>query len=100
MGQESWRWRRTRALVIVGPSKALQKIPFLRLVEVAPTRYLLAVDKGYNFHSLEIAITDALEDKPDEKREHELMTQLLDHIKGLRRSRRVSMAEILVVKLR
>lgn len=86
-------------LVIVGPSKALQKIPFLRLVEVAPTRYLLAVDKGHNFHSLEIAIIDALEDEQHEKREHELLTQLLDHIKGLRKARRVSMAEILFVRL-
>ncbi len=86
-------------LVIVGPSKALRKIPFLRLVEVAPTRFLLAVEQGFNFHSLEIAILDALEDAQDEKRECELLTQLLQHIKGLRKSERVRRAEILFVNL-
>jgi hypothetical protein len=86
-------------LVIVGPSKALRKIPFLRLVEVAPTRFLLAVEHGHNFHSLEIAILDALEDKEEEERERELLTQLLHHIKGLRKAQRVSRAEILFVTL-
>jgi hypothetical protein len=87
-------------LVVVGSSKALRRIPFLRLVEVAPARYLLAVDQGHDFHSLEIALIDALEDKKDERRERELMTQLLKHIKGLRKARRVSTAEILFVRLR
>lgn len=86
-------------LVIIGPSKSLQKMPFLRLVEVAPTRYLLAFEQGCDFHNLEIAIMDALEDER-EKRERQLLTQLLQHIKGLRKAQRVSMAEILVVKLR
>ena len=87
-------------LVVVGPSKELRKIPFLRLVEVAPARYLLALEQGHNFHSLEIAIIDALENRLDEKQERDLMTQLLNHIKGLRKAQRVSAAEILFVKLR
>ena len=86
-------------LVIIGPSKTLRKMQFLRLVEVAPTRYLLAFERGCNYHNLEIAITDALEDESEE-RERELLKQLLHHMKGLRKSQRVSMAEILVVQLR
>ena len=86
-------------LVVVGPSKALAKMPFLRLVQVAPARYLLTFEHGHDFHNLEIAIIDALDDEY-EKRERDLLTQLLDHIKGLRKSGRVSMAEILVIKLR
>ena len=85
-------------LVIIGPSKAIRKMPFLRLVEVAPMRYLLAFEQGCNFHNLEIAIIDALDDE-HEKQERELLTQLLHHIRGLRKSKRVSMAEILVVRL-
>lgn len=87
-------------LVVTGPSEALQKMPFLRLVEVAPARFLLAFERGHDFHSLEIAITDALDDEQYEKGERELLTQLLHHIKGLRKSQRVSMAQILVVRLR
>ena len=86
-------------LVVVGPSKALGRIPFLRLVEVAPARYLLAVNQGHNFHSLELALIDALEDQQDEEREQKLMTQLLNRIKGLRKAHRVSMAEILFVRI-
>lgn len=86
-------------LVVIGPSRALREMPFLRLVEVAPERYLLAFEKGHNFHSLEIAILDALDEEQYQKRERELLTQLLHHIKALRKSQRVSMAEILVVRL-
>ena len=86
-------------LVIVGPSEALRKIPFLRFVEIAPARYLLAVNQEHNFHSLEVAIVDLLEDAQDRGREFELMTELLNRIKGLRRAKRVSRAEILFVSL-
>jgi hypothetical protein len=84
-------------VVIVGISRALGKIAFLRLVEVAPERYLLALEQGHGFHSLEIAIADALEDKQQEERENELLTQLHGHIKGLRRAKRTRIAEILFV---
>lgn len=87
-------------LVVIGPSKAIRKMPFLRLVEVAPARYVLAFEPGHDFHNLEIAINDALDDEQYDKRERELLTQLLDHIKGVRKSGRVSMANILVIKLR
>ncbi|HEU0207835.1 MAG TPA: hypothetical protein VFQ78_02550 [Candidatus Udaeobacter sp.] len=86
-------------LVVIGPSKTLQRMSFLRLVEVAPSRFLLTFEQGHDFHNLEIAIIDALEDEENE-REQKLLTALLHHIKGLRKSKRVSMAEILVIRLR
>ena len=86
-------------LVIIGPSRALRQIPFLHLVEVAPARYLLALVSGHDFKSLEIAINDVLDDLPQsEKRERELIAQLLQHMKGLRKSERVSTAAILFVR--
>lgn len=87
-------------LIVVGPSRALRQIPFLHLIEVAPARYLLAVDSGYDFKSLEIAINDVLEDVPErDEREQNLILQLLEHIKRLRKTDRVKMAEVLFVKL-
>jgi hypothetical protein len=87
-------------LVVIGPSRALRKIPFLHLVEVAPARYLLALDSGHDFRTLEIAISDVLDDLPEgETRERELVMQLLEHIRRLRKTERVSMAKILFVKL-
>ena len=86
-------------LVVVGPSNALRQIPFLHLVEVAPARYLLALASGHDFKSLEIAINDVLDDLPSsEKQERELIVQLLQHMKGLRKSERTSTAAILFVK--
>ncbi len=88
-------------LVMVGPNQVLRRISFVRLVEVAPSRYLLAVVPGHDFHQLEIAITDLLEEVPEEEvRERELIRQLLGHIKDLRKADRVSMAEILLVQSR
>lgn len=87
-------------LLVVGPTMALRRIPFLHLVEVAPARFLLALDPGNDFRSLEIAIQDVADDVPSgERRERELIAQLLEHIKHLRRAERVRMAEILFVRL-
>ncbi|CAN5827383.1 hypothetical protein BH11VER1_BH11VER1_04060 [soil metagenome] len=87
-------------LLVVGPSEALRRIPFLRLVEVAPARFLIALESGNDFRTLEIAIQDVLEDIPESNlREHKLMLLLLENIRRLRKSDRVSMAEILLVNL-
>ena len=87
-------------ILIVGPSVALRRIPFLHLVEVAPTRFLLALDPGNDFKALEIAIHDVLDEVAENDiRERRLLRELLDHIKHLRKSDRVSVAEILFVRL-
>jgi hypothetical protein len=87
-------------LLIVGPSAALRRIPFLHLVEVAPARFLLAMEPGNDFKTLEIAIHDTLDEvDSDDKRERGLLMELLQNIKRLRQGRRVSMAEILLVTL-
>lgn len=87
-------------LIVIGSSHVLRQIPFLQLVEVAPARYLLAVERGYDFKSLEIAIRDVVDDVPEhEKQERDLIIQLLEHIKRLRKTERVRTAEILFVTL-
>lgn len=88
-------------LIVIGPSQALRKIPFLHLIEVAPARYLLALDSGNDFKNLELAINDVMDELPEEEaHERELITQLIAHIRRLRKSNRVSMAEILFVNLK
>lgn len=86
-------------LIVVGASRALKCIPFLHTVEVAPGRYLLAMAPGHDFKSLELAIRDILDDMPDtEEQEKALLKDLLSHIKDLRQTDRVSVAEILIIK--
>ncbi|MEZ0273323.1 MAG: hypothetical protein ACAH88_00345 [Roseimicrobium sp.] len=87
-------------LIVVGPSMTLQRIPFLHLVEVSPTRFLIALDAGNDYRALELAVRDILEEVPAaEVRERTLLHELLEMTKKLRQSERVSMAEILLVKL-
>ena len=87
-------------LLVVGPSKALRRIPFLHLIEVAPGRFLIAMDPGNDYRSLEIALRDVLDVvAKDDPRERELITQLLEQISHLRKSARMRMAEILFVEL-
>jgi hypothetical protein len=86
-------------IIVVGPSQVLSHLSFVHLVEVEPARYLLALDSGQDFKSLELAITDLLDEAMQvDRRERELIMQLLQHIKHLRRSKNISRAEILFVK--
>lgn len=88
-------------LLVVGPSKSLRRIPFLHLVEVAPARFLLALEPGHDFKSLELSLRDVLDEVPEEEtEERELIRQLLEHITLVRKSERVRMAEILFVALK
>lgn len=85
-------------LLIVGPSEVLISIPFLRLIEVAPERYLIALEAGHDFKSLELALMDVSTEIAD-PRERQLINDLLEHIRNLRKAERVRMAEILFVKI-
>ncbi|MBL9151373.1 MAG: hypothetical protein JNK37_02755 [Verrucomicrobiales bacterium] len=85
-------------VIIVGPSQALRRIPFLRMVEVNPARYVLALERGNDFRALEVAIIDLLYDLPEtETMERELLDQLLELIRSVRRSARGEMVEIMLV---
>jgi hypothetical protein len=87
-------------LIVIGPSERLKKIPFLHLVEIAPARYLLALEPGHDFRALELAVRDVLDDtEPAQTNEKSLLTDLVEQIQQLRKSARVSMAEILFVRL-
>ncbi|MGH7857691.1 MAG: hypothetical protein ACREQY_10215, partial [Candidatus Binatia bacterium] len=88
-----------KAVILVGPSRSLRRIPFLRLVEVAPARYLLTIPTGTPIESLEVAILDVLEGLPaKERHERALLEELLDHIRRLRRGRKMSKAELVFVE--
>jgi hypothetical protein len=87
-------------IIIVGPSRVLLKIRGLRLVEVAPTRFLLAVPPGTSIDSLEVNISDLLDDITLEDWERPLLSRLRDLIRRIRRQGVVSKAEMLFVDTR
>ena len=87
-------------IILVGPSRRLRELPLVRLVEVAPSRYLLTIPTGTSISQVEVALSDVLEDIPEhERQERDLLMTLHHHLRRLRRADQVSKAEILFVTL-
>lgn len=85
-------------IIVVGPSARLRKIPKLRLIEVAPARYLLTLLHGLSPADLEIALSDILDDDGAiEERERHLLTELHQRLRQLRRFSKMTRAEMLFV---
>jgi len=89
-----------KALIVIGPCKALSTISWLRLVEIAPARYLLVFPSGQSVESLELEMLDLLEncDDPGET-ERALISELRILMGQHRRSKKVSKAELVFVDI-
>jgi hypothetical protein len=87
-------------IILVGPCQTLQKIKGLRLVEVAPMRFLLALPTGTSIDSIELAITDLLEGKGFEAVDDSTLSELRDLIRRSRREGLFSKAEMLFIDMR
>jgi hypothetical protein len=88
-----------KALIVVGPSSSLQQIEWLRLVEIAPLRYLLVIPSGTAVEVLEVTIQDLLTNLDPNSSESVLLKELLDVISQQRRGRSISKAELLFVDI-
>jgi len=88
-----------QALIVVGPNRALKKIPGLKLIEIARTRYLLALPTGTPVEALEVALRDLTNDPEVRGSDHEqtIVQELLNVLGQQRRSRRMFKAEILII---
>jgi hypothetical protein len=88
-----------KSLIVVGPSKALRSIPWLRLIEITPARFLLTIPSGASIEALEVALRD-LVTYPEflkNERENTILHELLELIGHQRRAQRLSKAEILII---
>lgn len=87
-------------IIVVAPSVMLRKIRGLRLIEVAPARYLMTLLDGLTPVELEIAVADLLSDGlQNDDRERQLLTALHQYLRRLRQSAQISRAEMLFVSL-
>ncbi len=85
-------------IIVVTPSVRLRRIKGLRLIEVAPQRYLLALLEGLTVNGLEVQLADILDEETSlDARERDLIARLYAHLRQLRRTAKVSRAEILFV---
>ena len=88
-----------QAVIVVGPSRILRSIAWLRLVEIAPARYLLAIPPGTAVDSLEVAILDKAENEThDDPYERTLLMNLYGVLRACRQRQAVTKAEILFVR--
>ncbi len=88
-----------KSLIVVGPCKALRKIPWLKLIEIARARYLLTIPSGTAIEVLEVALRDlshSLELRTNE-RENAVLDEVLNLISHQRRAHRLSKSEILII---
>jgi hypothetical protein len=87
-------------LVIVPPNRSLRSIPWIKTIEVAPTRHLLAIVPGVPIEKIEIALLDLIEEARDAAPEDVPMLKVLtQRIRQLRRKNKISIAEILFVSI-
>ncbi len=86
------------AVILVGPSRTLREIPWLRLAEVSPRRFLLTVVPGTPVESIEVALFDLLERlAPEEADERAVLEELRRLISASRRERHITKFEMLYV---
>ena len=89
-----------KALIVVGPCRALRKITWLRLVEISPARFLLVLPTGTPVDSLEVAILDLIEKQvPGDPGERSLLEELRTLIRSERRRKAVTKAELVFVDI-
>jgi hypothetical protein len=89
------------AVIVVGPSKSLRRIKWLRLIEIAPGRFLMLLPTGMALETLEVAVTDLLENlDPKETYERELLTALYRILSQRRRQQDISKAELVLLRVK
>lgn len=90
-----------KSLIVVCPSEALKAISWLKLIEIAPARYLLTIPSGTSIEALEVALMDLLHNPGlhENERDNIVLHELLSLIGHQRRTRRLSKAEILIVDI-
>ena len=87
-----------QALIVVGSKRSLSRISWLRLIEIAPARFLLVLPSGTPVESLEVAIHDLIRTLgPHDQSEHALLTELLILLGYQRRGKTLSKAELVFV---
>lgn len=87
-------------VMVVPANRSLRTIPWLKIIEVAASRYLIAIQPGTPVEKVEVALLDLLEEArlsaPDEV---PMLEALRDKIGQARRGNRISKAEILFVEV-
>lgn len=90
---------RNNFVIVVGPSQLLNRIPSLKLIEIAPARFLLSISSGTPIEALEVNLRDLVHDPKLQTNEREIriVHDLLNLIGDRRRMQRLTKSEILII---
>lgn len=87
-----------KALIVVNSNRSLSRIDWLRMVEIAPARYLLVVPPGMPIERLEVEVQDLMESTDSiEEAESLLLETLQKMLVKFRRNNNISTGELLLV---
>ena len=85
-------------IIIVGPSRYLQRIKWLRLIELAPTRFLVTIPTGTPVDYQELSRIDMLQKvKRHQEWEKSILEALRDLMRQVRLAGKLTKAELLFV---
>ena len=86
------------SLLIVPANVSLRRLPWLKLLEVVPGRFLIAVAPGTPIERIEIGLNDLIDDAPGQfPEELDMLLSLRDAVNNLRRGKQLQKNEILVI---
>jgi len=86
------------AVLAIGPCRSLENIPWLHLVEITPSRYILTVPTGTPMTALEVALLDLIETLPEEfGSDRETLLEIRLQLSQHRRQEQVHTREIFLL---
>ncbi len=86
------------SIILVSYSKLLAQLPWLKLIEISPARFLLSVATDTPVEKLEVALHDLIETLPKSDPEHTLLTMLRQTLSAPRRNQTILKEEIIFIK--
>jgi hypothetical protein len=89
-----------KALIVAHSDRTLRKIEWLRMVEIAPARYLLVLPPGVPIERLEVEMRDLIEGIGiKEEEERQMLMELQEMLVQQRRRKTLSKGELLLVDM-
>lgn len=87
-------------LVVVPAHPSLNNVAWLKMIQIAPARYLLAIEPGTPIERVEVSLMDAIEEAGHSSpHEVPLLEMLRAMLCRLRREGKVSKAEVLLIDI-
>lgn len=86
------------AVLIIGHCPSLAQIPWLGLVEITPSRYLMTMPTGTPLSSLEVALLDLIETLPETGHpDRETLVEIRQQLSEHRRQDQVNTCEVFLL---